>query len=208
MWEQPLTWTVFGCFVSSICGQAGRVGPVKQPPKFCWVAVLATSTEELGRALPLFLAAQGPASPIQQMGGQGLRADGQPAALPLLVCSARTGRRQAPVGLATVAVTRTATSDEAAAGPRQKKCVVSTLLNDAVVACHAVPHVVSCFLCVLTSSCPDFNSGRSVWQPHRMNHPPSSAAALFAVTLLCELARQPSPLKLPFCLQDGPSHRI
>ncbi len=69
--------------------------------------------------LLLFSAALGPATPLQQMGGQGRLllqrlADGQPAVLLLLVSSARTGRPRAPAASATAAVTKTGTSDDAA----------------------------------------------------------------------------------------------
>ena len=111
----------------------------KQSPEFCWICVLSTAIEGPGLVLPLFLAAQGPASPAEQMGGQGRQqlqrlVNGQLAALPLLVSSAKTGRRQAPVGLVTAAVTSMATIDEAAASLTQ--CMSGDAISDVIVKCE------------------------------------------------------------------------
>jgi hypothetical protein len=129
MWDLPLMSTGFGCFLNSICESNLQN----------FVGFVFSQRQSSGLVLPLFLAAQGPASPAEQMGGQGRQqlqrlVNGQLAALPLLVSSAKTGRRQAPVGLVTAAVTSMATIDEAAASLTQ--CMSGDAISDVIVKCE------------------------------------------------------------------------
>ena len=102
---QPLLMsTAFGHFVSSTCARAARDGPVRRLPTFWQVVVPAVAIEELGGVLLRCCRVQGSGVGVTQ-GAE---------ALQLLAFSAKTGRRQARVGLVTGATSKMATSNAAA----------------------------------------------------------------------------------------------